>query len=159
MTRVAWVLLAVAGVAGTAGAQQGTTYRVPAGTHLALELRTTVDSERAAPGDQVDAVVTTAIYSGETEVVPRGARVQGAVSQATPRTKSKPGRVVFSFSVLEHPDTHSRVALRTTAVSVDGSPAVRHGMKTTPPTAATARAGSPLDVSLLDSFSVLIPRK
>lgn len=145
-------------LAAIAGAQ-GTTYRVPAGTHLAIELQTTIDSERAAPGEQVDGIVTTSIHSGGTEVVPRGAVVHGVVSEAKPRTKREPGRVAFHFTVLQHPATRSRVAIRTSPVTVQGSPAVRHGLKTTPPTAATARAGERVDVTLLDSFEVLIPGK
>ena len=41
------------------GGQQRTTHRVPAGTHLAIELRTPADSEHTAPGDQVDRAVRT----------------------------------------------------------------------------------------------------
>ena len=40
-------------------------------------------------GDQVDGAVTTAIYSGETEVVQQGALVHGAVTETRPRTKRK----------------------------------------------------------------------
>lgn len=138
--------------------QQGTTYRVPAGTHLAIELQTSIDSEHAAVGDQVDGAVTTAIYSGETEVVPQGARVHGAVTEARPRTKRDAGRLVFSFTVLQHPATKSRIGIRTSAVTLEGRPAERHGLKTTPPTGAAARAGDRVDVTLLEPFLVLIPR-
>ncbi len=138
--------------------QPGTTYRVPAGTHLTIELRTSIDSEHATVGDQVDGSVTTAIYSGETEVVPRGAPVHGSITEARPRTKREAGRLVFSFTVLQHPVTKSRIGIRTSAVTIEGRPAERHGLKTTPATGASARAGDRVDVSLLDPFHVLIPR-
>ena len=139
-------------------AQQGTTYRVPAGTHLAIELRTSIDSEHATVGDQLDGALTTAIYSGDTEVVPRGALVHGAVTETRPRTKREAGRLVFSFTVLQHPVTKSRIGIRTSAVTVEGRPAERHGFRTTPATGASARAGDHVDVALLDPFTVLIPR-
>lgn len=91
-------------------------YQVAAGTHVPIELRTRLSSNTAQPGDPVDGRLVRAVTADGIELIPSGSMVLGTVSEAAPAGKKKPGRLVFTFHFIEHPDTVSRATIRTTVL-------------------------------------------
>jgi len=47
------------------------------------------------------------------ELVPAGATILGTVSDVEPAGINRPGRLEFSFQIVEHPETGSRATIRT----------------------------------------------
>jgi len=67
------------------------TARLPSGTAVNAELNSSVDSKKAKVGDKVEAHTTDDIrYAGKI-IVPRGARLEGHVTEATARSKGDSG--------------------------------------------------------------------
>jgi len=97
------------------------TFQVPAGTPLPIELRTALASDRNQVQDYVRGRLREAIVLDETELVPAGATILGTVIEAAPaRTVKDRGRLSIRFDVIEHPQTGSRVMIRTEAVAFEG---------------------------------------
>ena len=64
---------------------------LPSGTAVNAELNSSVDSKKAKVGDKVEAHTTEEIkYAGKT-IVPRGAKLEGHVTEATARSKGDSG--------------------------------------------------------------------
>jgi hypothetical protein len=64
---------------------------LPGGTALNAELNSSVDSKKAKVGDKVEAHTTEEIrYAGKT-IVPKGAKLEGHVTEATARSKGDSG--------------------------------------------------------------------
>ena len=61
------------------------------GTALNAELNSSVDSKKAKAGDKVEAHTTEAVKNGAQTVVPKGARLEGHVTEATARSKGDSG--------------------------------------------------------------------
>jgi len=67
------------------------TATLPSGTAVNAELNSSVDSKKAKVGDKVEAHTTEEIkYAGKT-IVPRGAKLEGHVTEATARSKGDSG--------------------------------------------------------------------
>src|SRR5271169_6839100 len=67
------------------------TATLPSGTAVNAELNSSVDSKKAKAGDRVEAHTTEEIkYAGKT-IVPRGAKLEGHVTEATARSKGDSG--------------------------------------------------------------------
>ena len=77
-------------------------YTIPAGTELALDLETPVNTETSRVGDPVRATLRNGITVGNAQVVPAGAVVHGDIGAIQPAGKVK-GRasVTLAFSRLE----------------------------------------------------------
>jgi hypothetical protein len=88
-------------------------YRVPAGNTLPIQLRSRLSSNTNQPSDHVEGRLLRPILSDGVEVVPAGATVIGTVSEAVAAGPKRPGRVVFTFHVIEHPETGSRATIKT----------------------------------------------
>jgi hypothetical protein len=61
------------------------------GTALNAELNSSVDSKKAKAGDKVEAHTTEAVKNGAQTVVPKGAKLEGHVTEATARSKGDSG--------------------------------------------------------------------
>ena len=135
-------------------------HQVPAGTRLSLELRTPVTSDDSQPQDPIRAVLKSAVSIDGVELVPAGATVFGTVVDADPALKKNDrARLALRFNVLEHPETGSRVPIRTEVLTF----AVDAGKKKKGAEGAAAFNQVRLDVgadvssSLREPFLVRIP--
>jgi hypothetical protein len=95
-----------AAAAKPAAAASVPTYReitLPAGTTLALDLKTAVASDTSQVEDAVRATLRRAVAMNGTQVLPAGTEVVGAVTQAerSGRVKGR-ARVAFRFTSLRH---------------------------------------------------------
>jgi hypothetical protein len=61
------------------------------GTALNAELNSSVDSKKAKVGDKVEAHTTEAVKNGTQTIVPKGAKLEGHVAEATARSKGDSG--------------------------------------------------------------------
>jgi hypothetical protein len=89
---------------------------VPAGTSLALELKSTVASDTSHVEDAVQATLRRPVSVGGEEVLPAGTAVVGSVTNADGAGRVK-GRaeVAFRFTSLQHDGTHYDI--QTAAIS------------------------------------------
>jgi hypothetical protein len=136
-------------------------YRVPAGTLLPIELRSTVASDVSHAQDPVRARLRQAIRVEGVELVPAGATVYGVVTAAARATRdNERSRVALRFNVIEHPETGSRVSVRTVEVAfvADAAPAKR-GKPPNPASEVHIESGADVSASLLEPFTVRIPRR
>lgn len=88
-------------------------FQVAAGSTLPIELRTRLASNANQRADHVEGRLLRAISAEGVELVPTGATVIGTVTEAEAAGPKKPGRLVFTFHVIEHPQTGSRATIRT----------------------------------------------
>jgi hypothetical protein len=87
---------------------------IPAGTVLAVELRTAVGSAISEVEDPVRGTLRRAIAVDGIEAIPAGASVSGTVIEAARSGRVKGlARVAFRFSSLSRPGDAERVAIRT----------------------------------------------
>jgi hypothetical protein len=98
-------------------------HQVAAGTSLPIELRTPIASDESHVEDEIRGRLTRAVVVNGVEVVPQGATVRGTVMDVERSARVKGlARVAFRFSVLEHPDTGSRVSIRTSPIVRQAEP-------------------------------------
>src|SRR5208282_2081593 len=92
MIRMGFAILAGALLAAVAAAQtEPSVVSLPSGTAVNAELNSSVDSKKAKVGDKVEAHTTEEIkFAGKT-IVPRGAKLEGHVTEATARSKGDSG--------------------------------------------------------------------
>ena len=135
-------------------------YQVPAGTWLAIELRTPIASDTSQRADAIRGVLKSALTIDDVELVPSGAVVFGTVTDVAPALrKTDRARVAFRFNVIEHPGTGSRVGIRTEIREFE----VDAGRKNPGADGAAAfnqirlERGADVSVSLLEPFLVRIP--
>ena len=137
-------------------------YQVPAGTRLSIELRTPIASDTSQRSDAIRGVLKSALTIDGVELVPSGALVFGTVTDAAPALrKMDRARVAFGFNVLEHPDTGSRVAIRTEtrALEVEAGKKVRDAEGSAAFNQIRLETGADVSVSLREPFVVRIPDK
>jgi hypothetical protein len=104
--------------------------------------------------------LTAPLMSGDTELVPAGTPVFGSVTGAAAASRDEgPGRLEVIFNLIEHPETRSRVGIRTTSVRFAGEMVKtrRHGLATMRPTDVRVGRGSVVSATLLDPFVVRLP--
>ena len=143
------------------GATDYNEFKIAAGTPLSIELKSAVGSDSSRAGDQVVGKLLVALESGDTELVPSGAPVFGSIADVrVPERDSGPGRIELRFTIIEHPETKSRVRIRTTAVTAEGEriKTRKRGLPATRLTDARLEPGTVLSVTLLEPFVVKIPK-
>jgi hypothetical protein len=108
MLRAGFAVLAAAILAACAAAQTQTSPQTPAtsnpsaqaetqgaaltiGTAINAQLNSSVDSKKAKVGDKVEAHTTEAMMEDGKEIVPKGAKLEGHVTEATARSKGDNG--------------------------------------------------------------------
>jgi len=129
-------------------------YQVPAGTYLQIELRTNLSSNSSAAGDPVDGRLLLPLTSEGKELVPAGATLLGSVREVEPAGKKQRGRLVFTFHVVEHPETGSHATIKGTVLTF-ASPDPKKG-NVYPE--LKLEKGLDLSISLLAPLTVRIPR-
>ena len=134
-------------------------YRVPAGTLLPIELRSTLTSMASRPQDPVRGRLRRAIVVDGVELVPQGATVLGTVIDVTQAVREpERSRIAVQFRILEHPGTGSRVALKTVELAFLSPAAVGRRVKPDAPEVQVRLSpGVDVSASLLEPFTVRIP--
>ncbi len=135
-------------------------FRVPAGTVLTISLGTDASSGTSRLDDPMVGRLTTAVEIEGTELIPAGTTVFGAVSNvALAADDSGPGRLELRFNLIEHPETRSRVGIKTTAVRFQGDyvKVKRRGMRVTRPAEVQVPHGTIVTATLLEPFTVRLP--
>jgi hypothetical protein len=94
-------------------------FQVAAGNTLPIELRSRLTSNGNQAADHVEGRLLRAIVADGVELVPAGATVLGTISEAEAAGLKKPGRLSFTFHVIEHPDTGSRATIKGSLVSFE----------------------------------------
>lgn len=93
-------------------------YQVAAGTPLAIELRTPLDSASVQAGDAIRGILLDAVSQDGFELIPKGSTLHGKVTAVQAASKeNREGRVVLEFNVIEHFETRSLATIETRAVS------------------------------------------
>jgi hypothetical protein len=128
-------------------------YRVAAGTSLPIELRTALTSTSSRPADQIEGRLLRAITAGDVELVPAGAVVHGIVTEVVAATAGNAGRLTFSFTVIQHPDTGSRAMIRAGPLTLH-SAAPQRGQ---PSPEVHVPKGTDATVTLLQPLLVRLP--
>jgi hypothetical protein len=77
---------------------------LPAGTGLDAKLQSSVKTASSEVGDDVNAVVASAVRAAGKVVVPQGSRLKGRVETVQPATPAAEGRVRLVFREIELPD-------------------------------------------------------
>lgn len=95
-------------------------YQVAAGTPLAIQLRTTLDSASGHTGDPVRGTLLDAVSQDGIELLPKGSTLHGKVTVVQPASReNRAGRLVLEFNVIEHFETRSLATIETRAVSFE----------------------------------------
>ena len=98
-------------------------YQVPAGTTLPIELRTRLSSGGSQQADIVEGRLLRPLTTPDgVELVPAGAPVLGTVREVEPAGVKKPGRLAFTFHVVEHPETGSRATIKAGVLTFASQP-------------------------------------
>jgi hypothetical protein len=135
-------------------------HQVPAGTMLFIELRTPLASDTSQPQDQVRGVLKSAITIDGLELVPAGSAVLGLVTDAEAALrKTDRAKLALRFNVLEHPQTGSRVPIRTEIrpFAVDAGKKKKGADGPAAFNQVRLDAGADVSVSLREPFVVRIP--
>ena len=97
-------------------------YQVPAGTPLAIQLRTSLDSGSGQIDDVVRGTLLEAVSQDGVELIPQGSTLHGKLTDVQPASRqNRTGRVVFAFQVIEHVQTRSLATIETRAVTFDAT--------------------------------------
>lgn len=94
-------------------------FQVAAGNTLPIALNRRLASNANQPADHVEGRLLRAIVADGVELVPAGATVLGTVSEVEPAGLKKPGRLAFTFHVIEHPETGSRATIKASVVTFE----------------------------------------
>src|SRR6266542_1972695 len=97
-------------------------YQVPAGTPLAIQLRTSLDSGSGQIDDLVRGTLLEAVSQDGVELIPKGSTVHGKVTDVSHASRqNRTGRLVLVFHVIEHAETRSLATIETRAVTFDAT--------------------------------------
>lgn len=124
---------------------------LPSGPAVNAELNSTVDSKKAKAGDKVEAHTTEAMnYDGKT-VVPKGAKLEGHVTEATARSKGdKDSTLAIQFDKAI-PKKGEEIPLNVEILAVAAPQEISFGgtpgSDSGPATAPAAAQGSPMGAS------------
>jgi hypothetical protein len=101
-------------------------HQIPAGTTLPIELRTRLSSNGNRPADAIEGRLLRPLTTRDgVELIPAGASVLGTVSEAEPAGIKQPGRLAFTFQVVEHPETGSRAMIKASLLTFESEPPVK----------------------------------
>lgn len=97
-------------------------YQVPAGTPLATQLRTSLDSGSGQIDDLVRGTLLEAVSQDGVELIPKGSTLHGKVVDVLHASRqNRVGRLVLVFHVIEHVETRSLASIETRAVTFDAT--------------------------------------
>jgi hypothetical protein len=143
-------------------------FQVSAGTHLSIELSTALASEINNLDDQVKGRLREAIVAQGVELVPAGSVILGTVTEAARALRDQErGRIAVRFSVIEHPNTGSRVSIKTAPLAFEAEATLKNAREAAqkaqpggpPPPSSEVRVhpGTTISATLLAAFVVRIP--
>jgi hypothetical protein len=143
-------------------------FQVAAGTRLSIELSTPLASDANRIDDQVKGRLRDALVVDGVELVPSGSVVLGTVTEAAQAVRDEDrGRIAVRFSVIEHPNTGSRVAIRTAPLAFESDATLKNARAAAsrapanpgaaPASEARVNPGTVLSATLLAPFVVRIP--
>ena len=130
-------------------------YRIAAGTHFEIEVRTAMSSNASRRHDAIEGRLLRSVEQDGVELVPAGAVVRGTVTEVEPAGKRQPGRLSFTFHIVEHPATGSLATMQATVVTLE-SPRPEKGNVYS---AVEIARGRQTSVALLAPLTVRIPAK
>jgi hypothetical protein len=120
-------------------------------------------SDSSQPPDPIRGVLSSPLTFDGVELVPAGATILGTITEAVPALRrTDRARLAFRFNVLEHPQTGSRVPLKT-EIRVFEVEALKKGEKKKAAEGAAAYnqvrldPGASVYASLREPFIVRIP--
>jgi hypothetical protein len=97
-------------------------YQVPAGTALAIQLRTGLDSGSGQVDDPVRGTLLEAVIQDGVELIPKGSTLHGKVTNVLHASReNRTGRLVLAFHVIEHVETRSLATIETREVTFDAT--------------------------------------
>jgi hypothetical protein len=97
-------------------------YQVPAGTPLAIQLRTSLDSGSEQIDDLVRGTLLEAVSQDGVELIPKGSTLHGKITDVVHASRqNRTGRLVLAFHVIEHVETRSLATIETRAVTFDAT--------------------------------------
>jgi hypothetical protein len=97
-------------------------YQVPAGTPLAIQLRTGLDSGSGQVDDPVRGTLLEAVIQDGVELIPKGSTLHGKVTNVLHASReNRTGRLVLAFHVIEHVETRSLATIETREVTFDAT--------------------------------------
>lgn len=92
---------------GNSGFLQGAVAVINAGTQFGATLKNSIDSDTTQPGEEIQAVLSQALLSGSTVVVPAGSRIIGQVTNVVSARRFRfgaNGQIAIKFTAIETPD-------------------------------------------------------
>jgi hypothetical protein len=129
-------------------------YQVAAGTTLPIELRSRLTSNNSQQSDVVEGRLLRPLTTADgVELVPAGAPVLGTVRDVEPAGVKRPGRLAFTFHVVEHPETGSRATIKAALLTFASQPPVKGNLFAD----VTLEKGIDASVLLLAPLVVRIP--
>jgi hypothetical protein len=135
-------------------------FKVPAGTLLSIQLGTDASSDLSRLDDPIVGRLSAPLTSEGTELVPSGTPVFGSVKHVSAASRDDgPGQLELMFNLIEHPETRSRVGIRTAPVRFAGEMVKtrRHGFSVVRPTDVRLEHGTEVSATLLEPFIVRLP--
>ena len=136
---------------------------LPSGTALNAQLDSSVDSKKAKVGDKVGAHSTEAVAMEGRTLVPKGAKLEGHVTEATARSKGDHGSSLAIQFDKAIPKKGEEIPLKVLIMAVAPPQSVEYGGATGPPSdpmedrGAAAAGGSPMGSSRPQSTTNGIP--
>jgi hypothetical protein len=103
------------------GPPEPTEYVVPAGTHIPLTFRNTVDAKHAREGDRIYLETAFPVSQNGRVVIPRGSFVNGTVTQIKLPGRSSKGELMIRFDTLALPNGVKRDFRSRPATGEEGS--------------------------------------
>ena len=130
-------------------------YQVAAGTPLAIQLRTTLDSTSGQVGDSVRGLLLDTVSQDGFELIPKGSALHGKVTAVQPASReNRAGRLVIEFNVIEHLETGSLATIETRAVSFDATLGPKEKFRN-----VRVESGERVTAMLASPLMVHLPRK
>jgi hypothetical protein len=129
-------------------------YQVPAGTPLAIQLRTSLDSGSGQIDDLVRGTLLEAVSQDGIELIPIGSTLHGKVTDVLHASRqNRTGRLVLVFHVIEHVETRSLATIETRAVTFDATLGPKEKFRD-----VSVPADERMTVTLASPLKVHIPR-
>ena len=112
------------------------------GTMLNAELNSSVDSKKAKAGDKVEAHTTEAVKNGPQTIVPKGAKLEGHVTEATARSKGDSGSTLVIQFDKAIPKKGEEMPLNVAIVAIAAPQSDFSGGSPGPASDSTANSGA-----------------
>lgn len=150
-----------AGRAARSASKEGQSddFHLPAGTALALKLRTGFSSATAKVDDQVQATLSSPVTQDGVELLPADSILIGRITAVVRASKQTPiGSVTFSFSLIQHARTKDRGAVATQRIILEAPAQSTGGRNRQKPADTRMAEGASLVAFTAEPLIVRIPK-